>query len=429
MKTYAVCVLCHHHLNNGASTILEHINAFALGLSCKPAVINTELGFVNALHSIKFDVIILHYSLFGSGSSYKLNHKFLNYLKQSTAYKVAFFQDEYRFCQKRFTFLNDHKIDSVYTLLEPEYFDRTYYKYTNVKAVHHTLTGYVDSSLLKTTDDGFIPYEQRQVDISYRARELPYYLGREAQEKTDIAKEFIQRLSNTNLHIDIQYTEASRLYGKDWYKLLAHSKAVIGVEAGVSIFDVDDQAFQAHEDALLHNPHITKEEIFTLLEPWEGHIYYRTISPRVFEAAAFRVCQILFEGKYQNILQPMVHYIPLKKDFSNFDEVIDMLNDKDLVETITNRAYEDLIASKRYSYENFIRKFEQELPVIANKQYDCNEISNINKQLAEGFLLKYVLRKIIPIRYKQFIGRGLMIRMIRLFLSGVRQCTIFTHKQ
>ena len=53
-----------------------------------------------------------------------------------------------------------------------------------------------------------------------------------------------------------------------------------------------------------------------LLAQYDGKgVYYLTMSPRVFEAAAVRSCQILFEGRYSGILEPMVHYIPLKKDF------------------------------------------------------------------------------------------------------------------
>ena len=58
-----------------------------------------------------------------------------------------------------------------------------------------------------------------------------------------------------------------------------------------------------------------------LLYQYEDNIPYRTISPRHFEASALRLCQILLEGKYSGVMRPMVHYIPLKKDFSNFDEV------------------------------------------------------------------------------------------------------------
>ena len=79
----------------------------------------------------------------------------------------------------------------------------------------------------------------------------------------------------------------------------------------------------------------------------EEEIPYRTISPRHLEAAAFRVCQILFEGRYAGLLEPMVHYIPLRKDFSNLDEVLDRFRDADLRAQIAENAYRDLIASRR----------------------------------------------------------------------------------
>ena len=60
---------------------------------------------------------------------------------------------------------------------------------------------------------------------------------------------------------------------------------------------------------------------------WDHNFSYRTISPRHFEAAAFRICQVLFEGEYSGVLRPMVHYIPLKKDFSNFDQVVGLIGD------------------------------------------------------------------------------------------------------
>jgi len=69
------------------------------------------------------------------------------------------------------------------------------------------------------------------------------------------------------------------------------------------------------------------------------------MSPRVFEAAAVRSCQILFEGRYSGILEPMVHYIPLKKDFSNFEEVLRRYRDESIRRELTENAHRDLIAS------------------------------------------------------------------------------------
>src|SRR5207253_10687300 len=58
------------------------------------------------------------------------------------------------------------------------------------------------------------------------------------------------------------------------------------------------------------------------------------------------------------VVQPYEHYLPLEKDFSNFDEVSNALRDIDRLEDLTERAYSDLIASGRYSYRSFIRSEE-----------------------------------------------------------------------
>ena len=46
----------------------------------------------------------------------------------------------------------------------------------------------------------------------------------------------------------------------------------------------------------------------------------------------------------------MVHYIPLRKDFSNLDEVLDRLSDVDVRDELTENAHRDLIASGEWSY-------------------------------------------------------------------------------
>ena len=66
---------------------------------------------------------------------------------------------------------------------------------------------------------------------------------------------------------------------------------------------------------------------------------------------------ILFEGEYSSVLEAIKHYIELKKDFSNINEVIEMAQDPELYNKITNRAYSDLIESGKYSYQSFIQDF------------------------------------------------------------------------
>jgi hypothetical protein len=357
-----ILFLYHHPIISNAPTIMEHVNSFQRYSRFKVWEINTEFGFPLSLYGISFDIIVLHYSLFGS-SQYQLGPRFLYYLEHNkSSYKVAFFQDEYYFCQQRFEFIRRYKIDCVYTLLSPEYFKDVYIKYIKVPKLVPTLTGYVSEHLITKANKFARPSEKRTIDVGYRARKLPFFMGKGAQEKSDIAVKFQEYAKGTGLKININTQEGYRLYGNAWYKFLGNCKACLGVEAGVSIFDLDGTAYEGYERLIAENPNMTFGEMSQrLLNKYEDNIPYRTISPRHFEAAVFRVCQILYEGHYSGILKPMVHYIPLKKDFSNFDEVIRLFHDDDFRHRITDNCYRDLIASGRYSYRKFIKSFDQEL--------------------------------------------------------------------
>ena len=98
-----------------------------------------------------------------------------------------------------------------------------------------------------------------------------------------------------------------------------------------------------------------------MLGEYEGNIPYRVVSPRHFEAAAFRVVQILYEGHYSGVMEPDVHYLALAKDFSNFDDVMARFDDPMVRREIIDRAYEDLIASGRYSYASFVDGIDEHL--------------------------------------------------------------------
>jgi hypothetical protein len=187
-------------------------------------------------------------------------------------------------------------------------------------------------------------------------------MGRGAQEKADIGVEFVRRAAGSELTLDIDVDEGGRLYGDDWYRFLANSRGCLGVEAGVSVFDLDDRALPACDRYLAEHPGATFSDVEReVLAPYEDRVFYRTISPRHFEAAAFRVCPILFEGRYSGILEPGRHYLPLAKDFSNLDEVIGRFRDPAVRRAITDAAYHDLIESRRYDYARFIERFDAEL--------------------------------------------------------------------
>ena len=380
-----IVLLYHRPLGRGAATVLEHVDAFPKFSRSRVWTVNTELGFPSVLPQLPCDVLVFHYSLFGIWP-YTIGREFERYITGVRAHKIAFFQDEHRYCGRRFEFLNTYGVDTVYSLLDPADADAVYRPRTKVSDVQYALPGYVSDDLVAVARTMTVPEEQRTIDIGYRGRRLAYYMGRGAQEKHEIGRGVLERAAAAGLRVDIDTEESSRLYGDSWYRFMANCRAVLGVEAGVSIFDIDDVVRPACEKWLADHPAATFEETSAaVLAPFEDNIRYRTISPRHFEAAAFRVCQILFDGEYSGALRPMVHYIPLRKDFSNWQQVMASFSDAALRRQLTERSYDDLIASDRFSYRTFLRGFDDHLArknIVPSRRVEGDD--QVQRQLNRG---------------------------------------------
>lgn len=418
----AILLLYNKRVYDMAPTLMEYINELTKYSQFSIFSVNTENGFPGSLKNIKFSVIILHYSLFAH-RFYAIDNNFLNYLKEAKSYKIAILQDEHCFCQQRFRFLNKYNIDCIFTLVDPNYYDQVYTKYTKVPKIITCLPGYVSENLIELANKYSKLDADREIDIGYRGRILPYCWGRGGQEKSQIALEFSKRVANMSLNLDIEIEEEKRIYGDDWYRFLGNCKACLGVEAGVSIFDLEDVVYQKCENYITQKPDATFEELSEqILNKWESNIEYRTISPRHFEAAAFKVCQILFEGNYSGILKPMIHYIPLKKDFSNFDEVMKMYNNVELRQQISENAYNDLIKSGKYSYKNFANSFDQELineGIFPEKNPSIEQ--KISIMLLRGKFFRDIRARILYFIFNVFPGKQFMFKAIKPYWEKYMQ--------
>jgi hypothetical protein len=121
----------------------------------------------------------------------------------------------------------------------------------------------------------------------------------------------------------------------------------------------------------------------------------------------------------------MVHYIPLKKDFSNFNEVIDRFQVKSLRQELTENAHRDLIASRRYSYQKFIDSFDRELEKNGFRPdiplSDCREVSlQLDKDL------RYRKAKAIMriVRSYPFPGRRFIVPILKTVLGRGRNAQV-----
>jgi hypothetical protein len=361
-QTDAILLVYHHPVVRNAPTIMEHVTSFERYSRFPVIKVNTELGLDPRLRELRFPVVVFHYSLFGC-EKHLIGGPWNDYLETlRDAYKVAFFQDEYHGCPNRFAFLNRWNVNCIYTLYDPRHWDKLYLKYTKASAVRHTLAGYVDEAALACRRRWVRPGAPRPIDVGYRARKLPFYMGAGAQEKWWVARDFLERAAPLGLVTDISWREEDRIYGDDWYRFMTRCRGMLGAESGVSISDPDGEFIIAYRALLAERPDIGFAEVSDrLLCRYEDNIPLRTISPRCFEAAALDTCQLLLDGDYNGVLVPWRHYLPLKKDFSNFDEVMRAFNDPATRGAVVETAFRELVASGAYSYRTFVAGFDEAL--------------------------------------------------------------------
>ena len=324
----ADCVLAIHHTDYPTPPdVVESVRALRAHSRFAVLTLNASFGYPAALDRLRFRAILLHYTMFYSSFA-PLGARYRAYVTASDAFKVALFQDEQANLPARVALTRALGLDLVYSCFDQADGERVYGG-TGAGVVEY-LPGYVSDRLRLQGDRLARPDPQRPIDIGYRGRKPPESWGGAAREKYEIAAGFKSRASGLGLRLDIETGEEERIYGDAWLEFVASCRAMLGTESGAAVAD----------------------------PAGGGEIPYRTISPRHFEAAAMRSCQILFEGRYSGAMDPMTHYIPLRKDFADFDLAIERFKDPALRARIAANAHRDLIASGRYGYRRWVEELD-----------------------------------------------------------------------
>lgn len=346
-----------------ANTVLDHIAAFSKYSQHQIYLYNPRWLMQNKLLDLEeFDVVVLHYSLAIIYSHY-LPDDLREKLRSYSGLKVQYIQDDYRQVDQYTAAMRDIGIDILFTPY-PEHKIPSLYTEERLPGVkkYTTLTGYVPDRYLTVPHR---PLSERPIDVGYRGRDLPYWLGSLAQEKTWIAQGFLERAVRYNLVCDIAWKEEDRIYGAAWDEFISSCKAMLGTESGASITDFDGSVERRTKEYLSAHPDADFWEVYEkVLAPYDGNLVENTISPRIFECAAHRTALVLFPGEYAGVIRPWEHYIPLKKDFSNFAEVVERIRDLDYLEQMTLHTYDDLIASGRYSYRKMVETFDRAIAEV-----------------------------------------------------------------
>lgn len=297
-----------------------------------------------------------------------LSIKFCHY----NGIKIILKQDEQYKTSRTAQYIGDNHFDAIFTCLPESEWEKVYPK----NIVGHVqffqmLAGYVTPNLRQDISAKF--NYKRTIDVGYRGSLQPLEFGLLCYEKRSIGYNFLNAAQNSQFICDISSRWEDRFYGDDWFKFLCRCKAVLGVESGASIFDFNGEVTETVSKFKKQYPGSDEDPEYAVklleqLKKFEGKVYHNQISPRHFEAAATKTLQIMFEGTYSGIFHPWKHYVPLKRDFSNFKEIETILHDEKRRTEIVENAYRDIIHSPRFWIEHFVEQFDKMIQDQLNKK-------------------------------------------------------------
>lgn len=343
------------------STIDEHLFCFKRYSNEDCFYLNVFSGIPSYITKLRFDVIIYHYTFTAmkwNTNEFKMLLSSCSSLKKIAGHKIAIPQDEYVHSDIINDFLSDFEVKTVFTCLPETEYEKVYPKSkSGVENFYTVNTGYIDENAFRKIGTNSLPmHSVRPIDIGYRARKLPYWLGSHGLIKSELTERFLKVSEDAELNIDASNDPQKAFIGTSWYKFLMNCRVVLGCEGGASIHDPAGIIKESVENYVRQHPNSTFGEVEKkCFAGMDGNLVLFALSPRHLECCITKTCQALVEGDYGGVLKPGIHYIEIKKDWSNIKEVLDKCKDVKYCEQIAENAFSEIVLSKSYTYSGFVK--------------------------------------------------------------------------
>ncbi|MBM3668330.1 MAG: hypothetical protein FJW90_12850, partial [Actinobacteria bacterium] len=342
------------------ATIRDHLYSFRRYARSRCFYLNLGVRRVPGwLRRIPFDAVIYHHTMTGQRMLppvLSMQVRRARALHGIAPRSFAMIQDECIYTDSMSEFIEEFEVDDVFSVAPPSQW-RTIYPTVDHQRVrfHQLLPGYLDEQTVDRIDGIVAAQGARPLEIGYRAWAGLPSLGSHGMLRVRLADAFAPAAAARGMRTDISTSPDDTFHGDDWFRFLARCKYVIGAEGGATILDPKGELKLRAERFLADHPGASFAEIEAACFPGEdGKLALYAISPRHIEACATRTCQVLVEGEYSGVLRPGEHYIELRRDLSNIEQVLDLMQADELRAELTEAAYRDVVASGAYTYRSMV---------------------------------------------------------------------------
>jgi hypothetical protein len=334
----------HHHLSyyqDWFEALSTH-PGWSVDVVDTSTVVSLGAGLLRARRR-SYDLIVYPYSFFYENQSSR-RRAILAFAQDLRGTKVFFLENEYRFLREKLACAVSVGADYVTTQLPKDVADRAYgglletsriiplphgVRGADVEPEPHGVRG-ADVEPELVFDES-----SRDVDLGFRGGSYPLYVGH--RDRDVLVEFFSENARRLDLRVDL---ERSNLAPVEWRRFLRRCKGVLGCEAGSDFLEVNDGIRRRVVEYQLANPGATFDEIYRIFfKDYPDALSGRCVSSRHFDAIAEKTCQVMFPGRYNDILKADTHYLALARDFSNLDDVRARFRDVDYRRRMVEDAY------------------------------------------------------------------------------------------
>lgn len=356
-------LILHGLTKDSRQTNIDHTLSFWRYSKADEIYYVNVLGFcARAVELAPFDLLIVTYEVLGLRNSHIWKSVEVNIKKlASVSKKTIFFpQDDYSSFKILDSAVVEIGVEAVYSPITKDV--RRLYPKSIISGVRleEALTGYVETSSLLEKEKYCREFHNRGIDLGQRVSALSVSFGAVATRKSEIAIRFAQLAEQAGFITDVSTNPNEVFVGESWWNFLGNVKFTISRKGGASLGDplgkiVHNLAriqmvYPPANEALL-------QKVVKLSKSVAGD--FSAVSPRLFEASALGVCQILEVDDYLGLLVPWIDYLPLMSDFSNVNEILDTMRNLDFCKNVASSSKNKLIKSNEFTYEKFINDFEK----------------------------------------------------------------------